>query len=213
MLITTYNEPALGDTLIAILGPDQATQTVKRQGDIVGIYGANGDAIGFNFFKLRQWLPDFSGHGAVTLTPAQLTTLNQAIAAADLPGALPLRTPARIVIGKIVEFTAHPDSDHLHVAKVDLGAEGIKQIVCGAPNAALGQTVVAALPGAMMPDGKLIWPGKLRGVDSYGMLCAARELALPNAPQARGILIMPDNLLAGAPFDFDQAATLLAAQA
>lgn len=212
MLITTYNQPALGDTLIAVLGPDQKNQTSKQAGDIVGIYGEDGEAIGFNFFNLSQWLPDFQGNGQVHLTSAQIQTLNSAISAAGLAGALPKTTPARIVIGKIVKFVAHPDSDHLHVTKVDLGAEGVKQIVCGAPNAALGQTVVAALPGAMMPDGKLIWPGKLRGVDSYGMLCAARELALPNAPQARGILIMPDDLQAGTPFDFDQAAAVVAAQ-
>lgn len=212
MLITTYNQPALGDTLIAVLGPDQAEQTSKQAGDIVGIYGADGDAIGFNFFNLSQWLPGFSGNGQVHLSQAQIATLNQAIQDAGLAGALPSENPARIVIGKIVEFAEHPDSDHLHVTKVDLGAEGVKQIVCGAPNAALGQTVVAALPGAMMPDGKLIWPGKLRGVDSYGMLCAARELALPNAPQARGILIMPDDLAAGTPFDFDQAAAVVAVQ-
>ncbi|MFD1484146.1 YtpR family tRNA-binding protein [Lacticaseibacillus baoqingensis] len=213
MLITTYNAPALADTLIAVLGPDQATQTSQQHGDIVGIYGADGQAIGFNFFNLHQWLPDFDGNGAVVLTKAQRETLNQAIQAAGLKGALPLTSTPRIVIGKIVEFADHPDSDHLHVTKVDLGLEGVKQIVCGAPNAALGQTVVAALPGAMMPDGKLIWPGKLRGVDSYGMLCAARELALPDAPQARGILIMPDDLKAGTPFDFAQAAQVVAMQA
>lgn len=213
MLITSYNPKALGDTLIAILGPDQAAQTTQQVGDIVGIYGADQQVLGFNFFNLHQWLPEFSGNGEVHLTKAQIATLNAAIKAAGLTGELPSETPARIVIGKIVDFKAHPDSDHLHITQVDLGAEGVKQIVCGAPNAALGQTVVAALPGAMMPDGKLIWPGKLRGVDSYGMLCAARELALPNAPQARGILIMPDDLAAGSAFDFEQAAAVVAAQA
>lgn len=210
MLITSYNPNALGDTLIAILGQDQATQTTTKVGDIVGIYGQDGAAIGFNFFNVHQWLPELDGNGQVTLDDAAIDTLNAAIAAAGLSGSLPKDNPARIVIGKIVEFAAHPDSDHLHVTKVDLGQEGVHQIVCGAPNAALGQTVVAALPGAMMPDGKLIWPGTLRGVDSYGMLCAARELALPNAPQARGILIMPDELAAGSAFDFAQAATMFA---
>lgn len=212
MLVTTYNPNALGDVLIAVVGPDDPNQTSQQAGDIVGIYNAKGEATGFNFFNIHQLLPELEGNGQVNLSSADLKTLNAAIADAGLNGALPLDNPARIVIGKIVEFVAHPDSDHLHVTKVDLGAEGIKQIVCGAPNAELGQTVVAALPGAMMPDGKLIWPGVLRGVDSYGMLCAARELALPNAPQKRGILIMPDDLAAGQPFDFDQAAAVVAAQ-
>jgi tRNA-binding protein len=212
LLVTTYNPKALGDVLIAVVGPDDANQTSKKAGDIVGIYNADGVATGFNFFNIHHLLPALDGNGQVMLSTADLKTLNSAIADAGLNGALPLDNPARIVIGKIVEFEAHPDSDHLHVTKVDLGAEGVKQIVCGAPNAELGQTVVAALPGAMMPDGKLIWPGVLRGVDSYGMLCAARELALPNAPQKRGILIMPDELKAGQAFDFDQAAAVVAAQ-
>lgn len=212
MLVTTYNPKALGDVLIAVIGPDDPNQTSQQVGDIVGIYNAQHEAIGFNFFNVHQWLPELVGNGQVHLDQAGFETLNEAISKSGLNGALPLDNPARIVIGKIVEFEAHPDSDHLHVTKVDLGAEGIKQIVCGAPNAELGQTVVAALPGAMMPDGKLIWPGVLRGVDSYGMLCAARELALPNAPEKRGILIMPDDLKAGQPFDFDQAAAVVASQ-
>ena len=60
---------------------------------------------------------------------------------------------------------------------------------------------VAALPGAMMPSGSLIWPGALRGVPSYGMLCSARELDLPNAPQVRGIIELNTDLEAGLAFD------------
>ncbi len=111
----------------------------------------------------------------------------------------------------MLKLTPHPDSDHLQVAQVDLGAQQV-QIVCGAPNVAAGQTVVAAIPGAMMPNGQLIWPGQLRGVDSYGMLCAARELAIPGAPQRRGILIMPDDLPAGQAFDPTLAEQVVAAQ-
>ena len=127
-------------------------------------------------------------------------------------GQLEVDEKPKFVIGKIVDFKDHPDSDHLHVTQVDIGDEQV-QIVCGAPNAALGQTVVVALPGAMMPDGKIIWPGSLRGVASYGMISSARELAIPGAPQRRGILVMPDNLAAGSPFDAKEAAAVVAAQA
>ncbi|WP_125702896.1 YtpR family tRNA-binding protein [Lacticaseibacillus daqingensis] len=211
MLITSYNPAAWGDTLVAVMGPDTPSQSSRQAGDIVGIYDATDTAIGFNFFNVSQWLGAISGQGQVTLTAAQVATLNAAISASGLAGQLVDEATPRIVIGKIVAIADHPDSDHLHVTQVDLGATQA-QIVCGAPNAALGQTVVAALPGAMMPDGKIIWAGALRGVESDGMLCAARELAIPGAPQARGILIMPDELAAGTPFDLAVATAVVAAQ-
>ncbi|HFJ6866946.1 TPA: DUF4479 domain-containing protein, partial [Enterococcus faecium] len=62
------------------------------------------------------------------------------------------------------------------------------------------QKVVVAKPGAMMPDGMMIWPGTLRGVDSYGMICSARELHLPNAPAKKGILVLPEDAVVGEAF-------------
>lgn len=85
----------------------------------------------------------------------------------------------------------HPNSDHMHICQVDTGDE-ILQIVCGAPNVALNQLVVVAKNDAVMPSGLVIRPSKLRGIESNGMLCSARELALPNAPQVRGILILDE---------------------
>lgn len=81
-----------------------------------------------------------------------------------------------LTIGKILECEMHPDSDHLHVCKVDVGNE-VLQIVCGAPNARVGIKVIVALIGAVLPDGT-IKKGKLRGVESYGMLCSIEELGL-----------------------------------
>ena len=73
--------------------------------------------------------------------------------------------------------------------------------VAGAPNASPGLKTIVALPGAMMPSGALIFPGKLRGEDSYGMMCSPRELALPNAPQKRGIIELDDSAVVGEAFD------------
>ena len=212
MLITSYNQPAFGDTLIAITGPDTETQTSQRSGDIVAILDDQNHVIGYNFFNVSQWLGAVDGHGQIQLTAEQVAQLNVAIQQAALPGQLEVDEKPKFVIGKIVDFKDHPDSDHLHVTQVDIGDEQV-QIVCGAPNAALGQTVVVALPGAMMPDGKIIWPGSLRGVASYGMISSARELAIPGAPQRRGILVMPDSLAAGSPFDAKEAAVVVTAQA
>ena len=81
-----------------------------------------------------------------------------------------------LVIGEVVECVDHPDSDHLHVCKVDVGPE-VLNIVCGAPNCRKGLKVIVALAGAKLPGGE-IKKGMIRGVESNGMLCALSELGL-----------------------------------
>ena len=83
-----------------------------------------------------------------------------------------------LVIGEILECTDHPDSDHLHLCKVDIGTE-ILDIVCGAPNARKGIKVIVAKVGANLPGGE-IKAGKIRGCVSNGMLCSKAELGLDN---------------------------------
>ncbi|MCI1283506.1 MAG: DUF4479 and tRNA-binding domain-containing protein [Lacticaseibacillus songhuajiangensis] len=209
MLISSYNHAALGDVLITFVAEDTDAQVTEKRGDLVQIKDAKGQLLGYNFFNVSSTLGQLAD-GQVFLDQQQVAKLNELIQAAGFAEELTADDAPKFVIGVVSEFAAHPDSDHLHVTQVDLGNGRSEQIVCGAPNAALGQHVVAALPGAMMPDGKMIWPGALRGVDSYGMLCSARELALPNAPQERGILVLPDSIPAGTPFDFAKAAKFLA---
>ena len=84
-----------------------------------------------------------------------------------------------VVVGKVLTCEAHPDSDHLHVTTVDVGSGEPLQIVCGAPNCEAGILVPVATVGARMPDGTEIKKGKLRGVESFGMLCSADELGVP----------------------------------
>ena len=81
-----------------------------------------------------------------------------------------------LVIGHILECEDHPDSDHLHVCKVDVGNE-VLNIVCGAPNCRKGLKVIVALAGAKLPGGE-IKKGNIRGVESNGMLCSKAELGL-----------------------------------
>ncbi len=88
-----------------------------------------------------------------------------------------------IVVGEIKEAEQHPDADRLRVCKVDVGQPELLQIVCGAPNARVGIKVPCAMVGAELPPGEDGKPfkikiGKLRGVQSFGMLCSARELQL-----------------------------------
>ena len=84
----------------------------------------------------------------------------------------------KLVIGEIVECKDHPDSDHLHLCKVNIGNE-ILNIVCGAPNARKGIKVIVALNGAQLPE-KTIKRGIIRGQESNGMLCSIAELGLDN---------------------------------
>lgn len=81
-------------------------------------------------------------------------------------------------IGRVVSAVPHPDADKLRVCQVDLPG-GVTQIVCGAPNARAGITVVVARPGTYVPGiDTTIGVGKIRGVESYGMMCSAREMQL-----------------------------------
>lgn len=105
-----------------------------------------------------------------------------------------------VVAGKVLTCEDHPDSDHLHVCTVDAGTGEVLQIVCGAPNVKAGIIVPTALVGATLPDGK-IKKGKLRGVESFGMLCSHDELGITEdmlgyEPEY-GILILPDDTPVG----------------
>ena len=82
----------------------------------------------------------------------------------------------KLIIGEIIECKEHPDSDHLHLCKVNIGKE-VLDIVCGAPNARTGIKVIVALVGAELPD-KTIKKGMIRGQESNGMMCSIAELGL-----------------------------------
>ncbi len=102
-----------------------------------------------------------------------------------------------VVTGKILTCEDHPDSDHLHVCTVDAGTGEALQIVCGAPNAKEGLIVPVALSGAKLPGGITIKKGKLRGVESNGMLCSHEELGISDADLGYtpeyGILALPED--------------------
>ncbi len=83
-----------------------------------------------------------------------------------------------LTIGKVLECVMHPDSDHLHVCQVEIRENEVSQIVCGAPNVCTGAKVIVALPGAVLPGDFKIKPSKIRGVESFGMLCSLQELGI-----------------------------------
>lgn len=100
-----------------------------------------------------------------------------------------------IVVAHIVSIAPHPDADKLRVCQVDDGSGQTLQIVCGAPNAAAGIKVPLARVGAVLPGGMKIGTAKMRGVESAGMLCSARELGL--SEDHAGLLELDDNAVVG----------------
>lgn len=104
-----------------------------------------------------------------------------------------------LTIGQIIECVSHPDSDHLHVCKVNIG-NGVIQIVCGAPNARVGIKVIVALPEAILPGDFIIKAGSIRDEESNGMMCALYELGLEEKTEEnynKGICELDDNAVVG----------------
>ena len=105
-----------------------------------------------------------------------------------------------LYVGKVVTCEKHPNSDHLHVTTVDLGRGETQQIVCGAPNVAAGQKVIVADLGCVLYDGDkefVIKKSRLRGVDSYGMICAEDEIGVGTSHD--GIIVLPEDAVVGTP--------------
>ncbi|MDP2880914.1 MAG: phenylalanine--tRNA ligase subunit beta [Azonexus sp.] len=94
-----------------------------------------------------------------------------------------------VVVAQVLEVVKHPDADRLNVCQVDTGRGEPTTIVCGAPNVAVGLRVPCALSGAKLPGDFVIKIAKVRGIESSGMLCSAKELGI--AEEASGLLILP----------------------
>jgi len=128
----------------------------------------------------ESWLREFCNPPLSTTQLADTLTM----AGLEVEEQKPVAPPfTHIVVGEIKEALQHPNADRLRVCQVDVGQPDLLTIVCGAPNARVGIKVPCALVGAVLPPGEdgqpfLIKVGKLRGVESFGMLCSARELKL-----------------------------------
>ncbi len=145
----------------------------------------------------ESWLREFCN----PLLTSQELADKLTMAGLEVEELVPVAPPfSQIVIGAIVAAEQHPNADRLRVCQVDVGQGEPLQIVCGAPNARVGIKVPAALVGAELPpgaDGKpfKIGKGKLRGVESFGMLCSARELKI--SEENAGLLELPDDAPVG----------------
>ncbi len=180
-----YNHQTLGDILfIVIEGTIIPNQEVKN-GDVVALY-KDETLVGINIFNISKIIKIKAKGYIPLLNDSVLKVINNILINAGLE-ALPKLDNSGFIVSKIIEIEEHPDSEHLHICKVDNGKE-VLQVVCGAKNARLGLLTVLALPYAYLPSGKQIVPNKLLGIESYGMLCSGKELALEGELNKPGLI-------------------------
>jgi phenylalanyl-tRNA synthetase beta chain len=138
-----------------------------------------------------QWLREWVDVGADVDALSHALTM----AGLEIEGNHPASPPlVGIVVAEVLSIERHPDAEKLNVCQVNAGS-GTLQIVCGAPNVRVGMKAPLAQIGATLPGGVEIKTAKLRGVESFGMLCSARELGLSDA--AAGLLDLPQDLVVG----------------
>jgi len=138
---------------------------------------------------LREWVnPPLSTEQLVAqLTMAGLEVEGLEPAAGEFSG---------VVVGEVLEVSPHPEADRLRVCQVAAGGESPLTIVCGAPNVEVGMKAPLAVQGAVLPGGMKIGKSKLRGVESFGMLCSAKELGFDDGQT--GLLSLPKDAPVGA---------------
>lgn len=144
-----------------------------------------------------SWLKDYL---KCELSPAQIAEAMTSIGIEvdgveeqeKIPGGL-----AGVVVAEVLECEDHPNSDHLHITKVNDGTGEPLTVVCGAPNVAAGQKVLFARVGAVLPGDFKIKKSKIRGVESFGMICAEDEVGLGAGHD--GIMVLPEDAVVGTP--------------
>ena len=200
-VIFAYNKQNVGDTLMVIVKNDENKENkTERKGAVARIQTVDGETVAWNFFNVSDYLT-IQGNGQVELSENDIEVLNGQLKTAGYEERLVADLSPKFVVGYVKTCVDHPDSDHLHITETEVDGGNSLQIVCGAVNIEAGQKVVVAKPGAMMPDGQIIWPGSLRGVESFGMICSAKELHLPNAPEKKGILVLAADAKTGEKFE------------
>ena len=110
----------------------------------------------------------------------------------EIPGGL-----KGVIVAEVVECVEHPDSDHLHVTRLNTGEPELLQVVCGAPNVAAGQKVLLATVGTVLGEDFKIKKSKIRGVESFGMICAEDELGIGESHD--GIMVLDPEAVVGTP--------------
>lgn len=201
MWLSFYNKKAVGDTLMLTKGNITREElNTESKGNVTRIFNAEtGETVSYNVFAISETFP-LDGNGQVVLTEEQAAKLNALIQSAGFNDTITVDRSPKFVVGYVKECVPHEDSDHLNITQTEVDNGEVLQIVCGASNIKQGQKVVVAKPGAVMPDGLIIWPGELRGVASYGMICSAKELQVENPTGKKGILVLDPDTATGKAF-------------
>ncbi|CAM3150676.1 YtpR family tRNA-binding protein [Filibacter tadaridae] len=195
-----YNNNGVGDVLLVQLTSTRPQVLVtKSEKEVTLIYDeSTGELVGFNLFNASTYV-SVELDGQVELTAELVGQIKEALKKNEVAIEFDVDLSPKFVIGHVLKKEKHPNADKLNICTVDIGDETI-QIVCGAPNVDEGQKIVVAKVGAVMPSGMIIRDAELRGVTSTGMICSAKELALPDAPEEKGILVLENNSVVGVPF-------------
>lgn len=196
-----YNHKTIGDVLLIEIEPNVFPNREVKNGDVVALY-KDENLVGINIFNISDIVKIKADGFIHHLNKEVLDVINSRLKNAGLDE-LPYQEGSGFKVAQIIDIEEHPDSDHLHICKVDVGENEPLQIVCGAFNAKLNLKCVCALPYTFMPDGKQIIPGKLLKIDSYGMLCSGRELGLPGYEKVHGLLELDDTYTVGKDFFLD----------
>lgn len=201
MWLSFYNPTAVGDTLLLTRGElSRDYLATESNGNVTRIYNVETDeTISYNLFAISDAFTP-NGNGPVELTDEEVVKVNELIQTAGFDTPVEVDHTPKFVVGYVKECVKHEDSDHLHITQTEVDNGEVLQIVCGAANIKAGQKVVVAKPGAVMPDGLIIWPGELRGVKSSGMICSAKELGVENPSGKKGILVLDSETETGKPF-------------
>lgn len=197
-----YNQTGVGDVLMIQLTTNRPAEVeTEKVNDVALIKDAETkEVVALNVFNASEFLK-VEVDGQIELTEEVVKQVQDALDKNGVSLELEVDLSPKFVIGYVEQKEKHPNADKLSICTVDVGSEKL-QIVCGAPNVDAGQKVVVAKVGAVMPSGMIIKDAELRGVPSSGMICSAKELNLPDAPEEKGILVLPADSETGNAFTF-----------
>lgn len=193
-----YNHETIGDILLIVFEPNIIPNKVIKHDNVVALYN-NDKLVGYNFLNISEDIKIKADGYIPVMNDKVIDVLNYILKNHNLEP-LDYLHESGFKVALIKEIEDHPDSDHLHILKVDVGEEKLLNIVCGSYNAKVGLKVVCASNGTFMPNGQQIIAGEVLGVFSEGMLCSGRELNIQGYENKKGLYILGDEYKVGDDF-------------
>lgn len=193
-----YNNKTIGDVLIIVIIESMTPNKIIKSNNVIMLY-KDDTLIGINIFNISKTIK-IHANGFIPYLDKEVHQVINYILKNEGLDEIPFKEESGFKVAKIIDIEEHPDSEHLHVCKVDVGEGKILQIVCGSYNAKKDLKIVCALPFTFMPSGKQIIPNKLLGIESTGMLCSGKELGLSGYENKKGLYILDDSYTIGEDF-------------